>query len=196
MEKNQKQLILTIVITFVATTLVVGGLVYLWQSSLVDEKQQSFEEQKQLLINQMQEEDTQIVEQQDASAPSVSTATAPTVDTQEVEDSLKGASLSDYLDAMSDYRILFPPAVSIDSAELEKFKVYVAEGIVEPCRATNDGPCGFDLYFVPKSTVKNIDDLEDEVDFYLAVPGGAGISYYGPFTDDLKSLINEAKGIK
>ena len=56
------------------------------------------------------------------------------------------------------------------------------------CPENADGPCGGFLEIVSSSTLGS-----GNQEFYLAQEGGAGYSYYGPFTDDLNRIVNEAK---
>ena len=66
--------------------------------------------------------------------------------------------------------------------ELAKVKV--------ECPKNADGPCGYDLLIVSKEALHS-----GNQEFYLAQAGGAGYSYFGPFTDNLESLVNESKTI-
>jgi len=59
------------------------------------------------------------------------------------------------------------------------------------CPENADGPCGFDLLILSKESVSS-----GVQEFYLAQEGGAGYSYYGPFSDDLKRIVDESKTIE
>jgi len=59
------------------------------------------------------------------------------------------------------------------------------------CPENADGPCGFDLLILSKDTLHS-----GNQEFYLAQAGGAGYSYYGPFSDDLQRIVNESKTIE
>lgn len=59
------------------------------------------------------------------------------------------------------------------------------------CPKNADGPCGFDLLILSKESVNS--GIQE---FYLAQAGGAGYSYYGPFSDDLKRIVDESKTIE
>ena len=54
------------------------------------------------------------------------------------------------------------------------------------CPPNPDGPCGFGLIILSKNVIQS-----GNQEFYLATPGGAGYTYYGPFTDDLQRLTHE-----
>ncbi len=58
------------------------------------------------------------------------------------------------------------------------------------CPEDADGPCGFDLLIISKESLHS-----GRQEFYLAQAGGAGYTYYGPFSDDLKRLVEESKTI-
>ncbi len=58
------------------------------------------------------------------------------------------------------------------------------------CPEEMDGPCGGDLLILSKEALK-----PGEQEFYFAQAGGAGYTYYGPFTDDLNRIIEESKTI-
>ncbi|MBT3864818.1 hypothetical protein HOE67_00550 [Candidatus Peregrinibacteria bacterium] len=55
------------------------------------------------------------------------------------------------------------------------------------CPEDADGPCGADILILSAEEFG-----PDVQEFYLAEEGGAGYSYYGPFTDDLSELIENA----
>lgn len=60
------------------------------------------------------------------------------------------------------------------------------------CSINFDGPCGFDLLILSKQAI-----VEDGIqEFYLAMPGGAYYTYYGPFTDNLKTIVEESVEIE
>jgi hypothetical protein len=59
------------------------------------------------------------------------------------------------------------------------------------CPEDADGPCGFDLLILSKESLRS-----GEQEFYLAQAGGAGYSYYGPFTDDLERIVDESQTIE
>lgn len=58
------------------------------------------------------------------------------------------------------------------------------------CPENADGPCGGDLFILSKDALHS-----GSQEFYLAQAGGAGYSYYGPFSDDLQRIVNESKTI-
>jgi len=59
------------------------------------------------------------------------------------------------------------------------------------CPENADGPCGFDLIILSKDSLHS-----GSQEFYLSEEGGAGYTYYGPFTDNLERIIEEANTIK
>jgi len=59
------------------------------------------------------------------------------------------------------------------------------------CPEDADGPCGFDLLILSKESLHS-----GQQEFYLAQAGGAGYSYYGPFTDDLERIVDESEKIE
>jgi hypothetical protein len=59
------------------------------------------------------------------------------------------------------------------------------------CPEDADGPCGGFLEIVSASILGS-----GNQEFYLAEEGGAGYSYYGPFTDDLQRIVSESQAIK
>ena len=58
------------------------------------------------------------------------------------------------------------------------------------CPENADGPCGGDLLILSQESLHSGDQK-----FYFAQEGGAGYTYYGPFSDDLKRLVEESKTI-
>ena len=58
------------------------------------------------------------------------------------------------------------------------------------CPENADGPCGGDLLILSQEPLHSGDQ-----EFYFAQAGGAGYTYYGPFSDDLERLVEESKTI-
>ncbi|PIR55108.1 hypothetical protein COU74_02915 [Candidatus Peregrinibacteria bacterium CG10_big_fil_rev_8_21_14_0_10_36_19] len=58
------------------------------------------------------------------------------------------------------------------------------------CPENADGPCGGDLLILSQESLHS-----GNQEFYFAQAGGAGYTYYGPFSDDLKRLVEESKTI-
>ncbi len=59
------------------------------------------------------------------------------------------------------------------------------------CPENPDGPCGGDLLILSKESLHSGDQ-----EFYLEQAGGAGYTYFGPFTDDLERIVAESKLIE
>lgn len=56
------------------------------------------------------------------------------------------------------------------------------------CPENADGPCGGDLLILSQESLHS-----GNQEFYFAQAGGAGYTYYGPFSDDLERLVEESK---
>jgi len=101
----------------------------------------------------------------------------------------KQKSLVEYYKTMGQYFTLGvnKSFVQKDPEELgfkEIIKVKIA------CPANPDGPCGGYLLILSKESLHS-----GTQEFYLSRAGGAGYSYFGPFTDDLERLVEESKTI-
>lgn len=70
-------------------------------------------------------------------------------------------------------------------------RIYEAEGVVAPCPPNPDGPCGFSVFILGREGWEQ----KGVQEFYLEVEtGGASRNVFaGPFTDDLKQIVAEAK---
>ncbi|MCX6734762.1 MAG: hypothetical protein NTZ25_02510 [Candidatus Peregrinibacteria bacterium] len=62
--------------------------------------------------------------------------------------------------------------------------------IASKCPATPDGPCGFKTFIVGP---RNWDKTDGSQTFYIESQGGAGKNFFGPYQDDLKSIVKEAE---
>lgn len=78
----------------------------------------------------------------------------------------------------------------------EGFKeLFVSKGVVAPCTGGDgDGPCGFDAHiYAGADTDLSATAVVTLRAFYIGVEGGAGWDYYGPFLDDVKRIVDDAK---
>ena len=73
-----------------------------------------------------------------------------------------------------------------------KYGLTQVANVKTECPINFDGPCGFDLLILSKEDIAE-DGMQE---FYLAMPGGAYYTYYGPFTDNLKMIVEESNQIE
>lgn len=96
-------------------------------------------------------------------------------------------SLVEYYEEMGEYFTLgenksFLQKTPEELGFKEMSKVKIA------CPPNPDGPCGGNLLIIAKESLR-----PGTQEFYFAIAGGAGYSYYGPFTDNLERLVDESK---
>jgi len=117
--------------------------------------------------------------------PQVETPDVETPEVVAVPESEK--SLSEYFETRMENASTDADFLMKSPEELEFNELAVVE--IE-CPEDADGPCGGDLLILSKEPLTSGDQ-----EFYFAHEGGAGYTYYGPFTDDLEAIVAESTTI-